>query len=388
MGSGINHGFVALCLAVILVVFSVVSPTAHADTVKVRLFSVSPVAEVEVTGSKLRVGADGRVLAGDYFVFGADGEGVVFDNGRHAGVAGIVSVESSRGMTLRVSGTKSRNIRGKLTLYNFGGNLRIIARLDLEDYVAGCVAGEMPLAEREAMRAQAVAVRSFALENPGRHGDVDFCDSTHCQHFAGCPHMSSPFFDAAMSTAGLVIYRKGRPGKVFYHSTCGGHTASGGDVFGGEGDFFPGVSDTDSEGRAYCRHSPHFRWDCNVTQSRLARIFPLLPMPVEQVKITRRASGGRALQVVLSGKGRTHGMRGYHFWQEMGNHLGWGEFESAWFEVTREKDEFLFTGRGLGHGVGMCQYGAMELARQGRSFLEILEHYFPRCQVRSRGAGN
>ena len=369
-------------LVMFMFVFLFFSEPAQAEQIQVLLFSTSPVTRVEATGHGLVLGDDRVLVRGERFIVRPSPAGVRVAGGA---VRGSLWVESPGVIELSAPGLKPRRIRGRVTFHNGGGKLRVIARVDLEDYVAGCVAGEMPAASREALRAQAVVVRSFALENRGRHGNFDFCDSTHCQHFIGCPGAGSPYSDAAMSTRGIVVYRNGRPAKVFYHSTCGGHTSSAGEVFGGEGNFFSGVSDLDPQGKAYCCNSPHFRWKASVSKDQLGLVFPRLIPGIDQVKVTRRSPGGRALQVVLHGGDKNYGISGYLFWQEIGNALGWGVVESAWFQVSRAGDRFDFFGRGLGHGVGMCQYGAMELARRGAGFERILMHYFPGCQLRPRG---
>lgn len=280
----------------------------------------------------------------------------------------------------------TRSFTGRVSVTAKEDHLHIVATLPLEDYIAGVVAAEMPTGPQEAQKAQAIVARTYALQEKNRHVGYDFCDLTHCQAFKGVP--DPRFRPRIESTRGRFLQTStGRPAPVYYSSTCGGHTTSARQVWGDgeDGDIQDGVSDIGPDGRPWCENSPHATWRFGISAVELgSRLRAVLG---EQVRIpagirTRRATNGWIDQVWIDGAEKP--LSGEQFHIQMGRIFGWGKFKSARFNLVEESGRFVFNGEGLGHGVGLCQHGAMAMALAGRDHAAILRHYFPRLVLGDR----
>lgn len=258
------------------------------------------------------------------------------------------------------------------------GGKEVLVEVPVETYVAQVLAGEslkdFPL---EALKAQAVAIRSLAMrpQKPHRKEAFDFCDSTHCQVFSYHATLPPAVQSAVAQTRGLVLMRNQQVIEALYHSTCGGHTSDNAHVFGGEP--LPYLAGVDDE--AFCRDSPHTQWNSRIPLREMREIFPEIP-DLEKIRILESDRGGRNFMMELSGAQRIR-IPTQDFLLRVGRHLGWSLLKSANFQVRRQGENFIFEGRGLGHGVGMCQWGARGMARQGFNFREILRHYYPGTQL-------
>jgi len=222
----------------------------------------------------------------------------------------------------------------------------------------------------ESLKAQAVLARTLAVKG-GDHPDGSLCDLTHCQVFSG--DRSAQGRQVALATRGLILTYGGLPVTGLYHSTCAGARASNQAIFGGRA-----VSYLQGGPDPFCQASPHARpWRAIVSRAELAAA---LGVPsVEAIVLLDRTPGGWVTRLSVDGQRMT----GYRFWQAIGRHLGWGELKSLRFMVRREGDRFVFTGIGLGHGVGLCQWGARGRAIAGRDYRRVLAAYFPGTQLKA-----
>jgi stage II sporulation protein D len=281
-----------------------------------------------------------------------------------------------------------RAFQGRLKVFNRQGHLFFIQELPLEDYVTDVLASEMPAdAPIEALKAQAVLIRTYALSQRPRHGEdgFDFCDLTHCQVFAGGGR-GLAYPAAVAATAGLLLSYEGKPAEALFHSACGGHTSPNQRVFGGRPvSYLQGVDDEN-----FCRHSSHEKWETRFSLGQIGFIFQgegetALRGALREVTAKNREPGGRWFSLDLVGENRVL-LSAEKFLSRMGKEFGWHRLKSAWFEVEVKDGEAIFRGRGLGHGVGFCQEGAMGRARAGQSFREILSHYFPGTRLTRLGS--
>ena len=260
--------------------------------------------------------------------------------------------------------------------------------IPLEDYVVGSVLAELPLgslapaaAERMA-QVQAVLARTYALANLDRHAREGFnlCATTHCQLFRPVQAWASETFGvaqaAAEATSGLVILYEQRPIQALFHSDCGGHTSAAGLVWGGPTPpYLRAVADT------FCstdRAKP-WRFAIGVHHLRDALnqdVRTHVGARLDRIAVVERDEGGRASRVVLDGE-RAPMVRGEEFRAVLAQRFGAHSLRSTRFTVRRQAAEFVFQGRGYGHGVGLCQTGAIARARAGHSLQEIIQHYYP-----------
>jgi len=256
------------------------------------------------------------------------------------------------------------------------GALSLTATLPVERYVELVVASESGAADGpESRKALAVAARSFALYPSHGHAGFDVCDSTHCQwvHWRATPEAHA----AALATGGEVLWLHGNRAAAYFHQNCGGRTAAAAEVWPGRAALEHGalghlVSRSDS----YCRRAGSSEWSATLSRAELTQALAAAGLAAAGWKgltVARRGESGRAT-VLLVGSAQ---ILAEDFRLAVGRALGWNRIRSNWFEVAAQGDGFLFHGRGSGHGVGLCQTGAAEMAREGRGYREILAQYFP-----------
>ena len=284
-------------------------------------------------------------------------------------------------LRIEVPNFPAREFSGTFAVSGRDSALLLLNTLALEDYLAGVIGSEIA-AKGEVLRCQALVSRTYALANPGRHRNqgYDFCDTTHCQYYRGLSGANPEIRAAIDEIGGLALYFKGRLAKVFCHSTCGGVTHAGDAAWGGKP--LPYLQPVDDGGA--CRSSPHYRWQARVSAAELRQILSAATkLPVRDFQIVSAAPGGWVRMLALNCEGGCERLvSGEWFHLALGRQLGWNTFKSGNFTAERSGDQWLFSGRGLGHGVGLCQFGAMQLARQGMNFRQIAFFYFPGTEIR------
>jgi stage II sporulation protein D (peptidoglycan lytic transglycosylase) len=282
-----------------------------------------------------------------------------------------VWVESPQGGAIEVQGATGleRSFSGRLAIRVRQNELFFVEELPLEDYVLGVLASEMPQDfPLESLKAQAVLIRTYVQSHADRHAreGFQFCDLTHCQAYAGKPMGLANLEAAVAATRSLILTYRGQPIEALYHSSCGGHTSANQRVFAGKAlPYLQSVSDGD-----YCSKSPQASWE---TWLSLEELQKALSSSVKDLRVADREPEGRVFALYLNGKT----ISTEEFLSMVGRSLGWNRIKSNWFEMEVLADRVHFVGHGLGHGVGLCQWGAKGMAEAGKGFEEILFHYFP-----------
>jgi SpoIID/LytB domain protein len=262
--------------------------------------------------------------------------------------------------------------------------------VSFEDYVLGALAAEGAIEdEPEALKALAVAVRTYALRNLKRHASdgYDFCSTTHCQSYTFIAGDEQPLRVSELlrrafkETAGEVLLDEtGSVADAYFHAACGGMTANVATLWGHGGPkYLRGVRDD------YCATMPHRDWTDVITAEKLAAALRSdartdVGSRLDNVVLSRRDASGRAELITLEGARRRR-VRGWDFKIIVGRALGWNMLKSSRFTVVRAGENFVFHGGGFGHGVGLCQEGAHVMARRGIDYRQILQHYFPSTSV-------
>ena len=265
------------------------------------------------------------------------------------------------------------------------GELVLVDRVDLEDYVMATVHAESPNAPRAALRAMAILVRTYAVRNRGRHAEdgADLCDLTHCQVYKGVPDLMSDanVIDATVATEGQILLWDGAPAEVFFSANCGGHGASSCDVWGMHRPYLTGQPDGPADA-PYCAANPQSHWTSRVAADKLLGALSAEYGRVTDFEIAKRDDAGRAISIRLLPAERDVNADDFH--TVVGRALGWATLKSTWFEAHRDGGDFVFKGRGFGHGVGLCQAGAAARANAGDDETAILAHYFPGTTITPR----
>lgn len=274
-----------------------------------------------------------------------------------------------------------RRYRGQLEWVAREGKLLTINWVRLDDYLKATLPREMPPNfHPEALKAQAVAARSFTLRrlNRYRRWGYDLCDHAPCQVYGGV-EAEHPRTNAAVdATAGEVLVFEGRVLEAVYTGNCGGHTAPIEIAMAGARPIPPlrGIPDTDANGVPYCQIAPNFQWELRMGAEELSRCFPEVGQ-VCAVQVVLRAPSGHVLQVRVQGTHAEKQVVGAQFRQL----LGATRVRSLMFDIQPNANGWKLTGQGWGHGAGMCQWGAHARARAGQNYLQILQAYYPGATV-------
>jgi stage II sporulation protein D len=254
--------------------------------------------------------------------------------------------------------------------------LSLVATLPVERYVELVVASESGAADGpESRKALAVVARSFALQASHGHANFDVCDSTHCQwvHWHTTPEAHA----AALATAGEVLWLHGSRAAAYFHQNCGGHTAAAAEVWPGRvGQEHGSLNHLVSRADPFCQRVGSSEWSATISRADLTQAVAaagLVAPGWKSLTVAKRGVSGRATVLQVG----SVQIPAESFRLAVGRALGWNQIRSNWFEVTAQGDSFLFHGRGSGHGVGLCQAGAAEMAREGHGYREILAQYFP-----------
>lgn len=376
------------------------TPMGHeVPNIRVMLGDEAPLVAIAVTGPWRLVGPAGDVGSGESLgwtdVACQKGQ-VLFGN--LPPTAGTLELRPERDGSIWVAQAingkdRERAYRGVLRLVpTASGTLRVINVLPIEPYVAGVVANELFKSwHLEAYKAQAVAARTFALieHNQRVRYDYDVRDSTLSQVYGGAATETKTSWDAVTATMGIVATYRGKTGKptllkTYYHSTCGGGTVSATSVFGGSSPepLAGGVPCT------WCRNSRKFTWpDVVITKKEItdamkkSGIPELVRLgPIKRVEVSATAgSGGRAEEIRLTDAAGAAVDVHAGTWRGL---VGAVRMPSTWFTIEDQPDRIVLkNGRGFGHGVGLCQYGAQYLAEHGRTGEQILRYYYPGVQL-------
>lgn len=349
-------------------------------------------------------------------------------------------ISSKKGYDKKVK-VEDKNYRGYLFFKIVNNSLSVINYIHLEDYLYGVVPMEMPASfEMEALKAQAVAARTYALKNINKHGKegYDLCDTTHCQVYGGLDGEHERTNGAVDETEGIVITYNGKVIDALYHSNSGGHTEDSVEVWGNSVPYLIGVKDEFSIGY------PNSTWEIRLTSDHINTkliqnniyIGELIDM-----EILASSPNGRVSKLkVIGTSGETVLNK-----SKIREILGPNELKSTWFTIKKEGDRgttktvyaidgeslepisinindtyilgednkstpskisnnrliirgrdsnieienrpiyntgnFIIEGKGYGHGLGMSQWGAQGMAKLGYSYEDILKHYYTDVEI-------
>lgn len=334
--------------------------------------------------------------------------------------------------------TAGISYRGYIGFISGTSGLILINHVDVESYLYGVVPKEIPpLSSEEALKAQAVAARSFVYNSLKKHAaeGYNLCDTTHCQAYGGLDGEHPNTNMAVDDTFGLVATYNGLPANTVYHSSSGGHTENSEKVWATAIPYLRAVNDP------FSTNGPNSSWSVVLAAHEIEDKLKAEGYDigrVEGISIKERSESGRVTLMEIIGSRDSVELTGAQFRTLMGaitfkSTLFYIGDEAAYnsgvlyatdsrrkseLEVTRRgfsvigkngettnisaitamgvsgiktfgiknvetvmDDEYLITGKGFGHGVGMSQYGAIEMAKQGYTFEEILKHYYRNIEL-------
>jgi stage II sporulation protein D len=254
------------------------------------------------------------------------------------------------------------------------GSTGRMTTLPLELYVARVLAGEgEPNAADAARQALAVAIRTYAVANAARHGadGFDLCDSTHCQVLRAA---TSATRRAALATAGRILTYNGSPAQLFYSASCGGYSQSADQAWPGAE--YPYLRVAPDE-----VHQDDPSWALSLTLDEIDRALKRAGFTgrLRSIRIAERNTSGRASRLEVAGL-----TPGVVAGEQFRMAIGPVTLRSTSFSIDTDNGNVVrFTGRGYGHGVGMCVIGAGRRAARGESTAAILAQYYPGLELTS-----
>jgi stage II sporulation protein D len=373
-----SHGWLLACLLPIAFVLVACVPPTERPTVNARP-RVEPNVRVQLRslGEWKKLTIEGK---GDLFVITEGAKVrkesvVVVRSGNNCRVEGVTGdldriVLRARHNVLTVN---KKSYSGEF-VFQEGMLLNVVP---MENYVLGVLRGEIPLKDipQAAAEAQAIAVRSYTLHYIDRKDPLfDVDDTTLFQVYAGLKYApdDANLRKGVQATRGRVLMWEGKPVQAFYHSTCGGHTTDvptglNRDTIG----CMPGVP------CEYCSHSKYYRWKATLTEASVLKASQLKGR-LQAVRVTEKGPGGRAKDVeVLTTEGKRR-MRASTFRLQVGP----SKIRSTkWMVTEGSPDGLVLTGAGWGHGVGLCQMGAIGRARKGKNGGTIVRTYYPGAKI-------
>lgn len=294
----------------------------------------------------------------------------------------ITSQDIYNPITVESSGKQAKQYRGSIEISVKSGLLCIINVVQLEYYLMGTVPSEMPCSyPAEALKAQAIAARTFALKNIGRHSSdgYDLCDSDHCQAYGGVLAEDSRTNQAIKDTAGMVLTYNGQLASAMYSADCGGVTQSYADVY--QNDKYPYLCSVTDPADIH-KNTWNKTYTLDELSSALCRANIKEAQGLTNISISKEGKSGRVLMLNITG---TAGNKNIYA-ETLRRTLGYDNIKSTLFTINASSDgKITFSGKGYGHGIGLCQTGAKGLANPpyNYTYTDILAHYFPGTQISS-----
>jgi len=283
--------------------------------------------------------------------------------------------------------TEANNYKIKVLFSDFNE----IREMDIEEYLYGVVSAEMPADfDIEALKAQAVVARTYTIykaqNNFDKHGEACICtDSKCCQawiskedRFEKWPEDKREEYwnkicDAVDNTKGQVITYNGQVINAFFHSNSGGKTEIPVNVWGGE--YYPYLQTVETSGEdGYSQYESEAVFTKSELIDKLKENYPDIELELSEIEILERYESGR-IKTIRFGNKKLAGV-------EVRNIL---ELKSANFNINIEEDKIKFTVYGYGHGVGMSQTGADSMAKQGKTYIYIIKHFYTGVEIETQG---
>jgi stage II sporulation protein D len=354
------------------------------ESLQVRLFAhlkitvihvYAPVSSYRMLGdgnelTRLKAGIDYRfILRGDSFE--------ARENERVIGVYRHVKLVSDRQSELKIKlvmpERKVRTYQDNISIGVVDEGLRVVNEVMLDNYIAGVTEAEAGAkCSPEFYKVQAILARTFALAHINKHvaEGYSLCDQVHCQAYYGKPR--DPNVTAAVeATRGKVVVDDNLNLIVAaFHSNSGGQTANSEDVWGSSTSYLRSVLDT------FSTRMPNFAWERRMLTDdwlsylKLKHNFPIETDSGRSIALNFRQDNRKAFLECNNSKVPLKNVR-----QDL-------QLRSTFFSVSQiGNDSVLIRGRGYGHGLGMCQEGAICMARRGYTYMDILNFYYQNVQV-------
>lgn len=261
---------------------------------------------------------------------------------------------------------------GDIEVLKGSAGMYLINELPVEDYIKSVVSAEIGTNwDMEALKAQAVISRTYALyqKGAGTNPNFDLTSSVLHQVYKGST-VDARIAYAVLNTGGEVLTYNGRLIEALYHSTCGGQTEDVEEVFGKNYPYLKPVS-------CSCDLSPYSVWERKIPAEEIEKGLGL--NGIREIVVKTFTSTKRVKTLEVRHRDGSSTIKA----TDLRKLLGWARLPSTNFELHRENGAYFFEGKGYGHGVGLCQWSALQMARDGKSYREILNFFYPGTTLRT-----
>lgn len=272
---------------------------------------------------------------------------------------------------------------GEIEIISNGNTLTVVNILDIETYLYGVLPYEVVSSwNDEMLKVQAIIARTYTISNLGRHKSAgyDLCSTIHCQVYHGISkRMYQRAKKAVDATSGLVIVdSKGNIIQSYYHAACGGSTEDVAEIWGTSSlEYLEGVK------CKHCKNSPYESWSYKILKSEFLKLLKekgfSLNKDIKKIQILSYTKNGRVKELKIdSEKGHILVKA-----EELRKILGYNKLKSTRItKIEIEGDLICFYGKGWGHGIGLCQWGAAYASSYGKKFDEIIKYYYPNTKIK------
>lgn len=272
----------------------------------------------------------------------------------------------------------SQKYRGKFKIINTDSNLRMIEFVDIERYLWGVLGPEMGMSwPIEALKAQAVAARTYTLASLNRKAEYDMTNTTNDQVYTGFENISPQIISAVNETRGEVLTYKDKVFFAYYHANSGGHTTTPSGAWNSD-IILPlrGVKDP------YYKNSKHSKWITYISNDDILNFINSKgynAFKIKDITIYSKDRSGRAIKLSF----KTDRGNVKLEVKDLRNYIGTSDIKSTFItSIQKMKSGFKVYGKGWGHGVGLCQEGAREMADRGFNYKKILQFYYPGSKIK------
>ena len=292
---------------------------------------------------------------------------------------------------------KGHSYRGTIKVFADNNLISVVNSLSLEDYLKGVLPLEMPTGNNnenyEALKAFAICARTYSLNKLSENKTTfDVYIDTRDQVYGGVESEKEITNRAVDETRDLILTYNGQPAVTYYSAACGGHTENVKDVFPTNGKDLPYLSGVKDGDEPYCSIAPKFNWVEEYTeQTFLSRLkaagqIDNINYEIDDIQVASRFESGRVneLEIILKsdyGDDKIVSLYGNNIRSVIRNAKNSGILRSNLFDISLDDGIVTITGKGNGHGVGLCQWGSIYLSRIGWNYKDILSHYFPGTQI-------
>jgi stage II sporulation protein D len=269
--------------------------------------------------------------------------------------------------------------RGHLSIVGSGNKANVINVLPIEYYLRGVLPKEVSASwKKEALKAQAVISRTYTIKNISKHSaqGFDLCSTVHCQVYDGANSEKSSCSEAVDETSGEILTFEGELAQTVFHANCGGHTDDPSYIWNMKETpvYLKGVK------CKYHSNSPHTYWEVSVPENFIVNKLSSHKIgKIRSIKVKGTTATGAAKKIEINHSKGILLLNAYAFRLAIDP----SKIKSHMFtSIKNLGNNFYFAGKGWGHKVGLCQWGAKDMSENGSDYKQILLHYYPKTKLK------